>query len=123
MSNPARTSTQVLKAARWLIDNIGWCQNQYQTTDDKGKPIAFCAWGAVGAVEIDGDWRLIDRAMQRLHKAAPHGNVVSFNDRKSTTKEKVLKVFDRALKSKPRPARIAKPAPGYVDVRDLPKGT
>jgi hypothetical protein len=95
--NKAKNSTEVLKAAKWILENVGWTKGQSRLTNDAGKYIAFCAYGAVGMVEADN---YIDRdlAMKRLHDVAPGGDMVVFNDYKKTTKKMVLNKFDKAIK-------------------------
>lgn len=101
MSRPAKNSTEVLKAAKWILENVGWAQAVYEKHEGdvfSGKVIAYCAEGALDAVEtVHFTTRL--RAYKRLEKAIGGGkSIVGFNDHKKTTKKKVLNAFDRAIK-------------------------
>ncbi len=98
MSHPARNSTEVLEAARWMIDHVGWVQEHYHTfADEDGSMTAFCAEGAIMSVIATSGKHNVN-ALARLGKVVPGGNVVRFNDNKKTTKEKVIDAFDRAIK-------------------------
>jgi len=60
-SNIAKNATQVLIAAKWLIQNIGWTKRQYKKYNGN-KVIAYCTSGAISAVKSYG----CDRAEARL---------------------------------------------------------
>jgi hypothetical protein len=96
VSRDARNSTEVLQAAKWILENVGWVKKSYQKSDDSGKIIAFCAEGALWAVET-GTYGIRNRAMNRLEKVLKE-RIVVFNDNKKTTKQMVINAFNRAIK-------------------------
>lgn len=95
----AKNSTEVLKAVKWMLENIGWTQNHsYQYDDETGKITAMCISGAIRQVEALPQHR--DRAMQRLNALVPAkmGHAVTFNDHEKTTKKMVINLINRALR-------------------------
>lgn len=93
----AKTVTEVLIAARWILDNVGWCQkmtNLYQSD----KHSAFDIIAALGEVETNSN-ALFYNAYNRLKLSLsnPCINLIVFNDDPTTTKEMVLALFDRAI--------------------------
>ena len=88
-----------LKSALWLIENVGWCKNR-SVKSKGGYPVAYCATGAIDAVTSVQDYVPVHR---RLAKAVPGGylsqHVVAFNDRKSTTKDDIVKMYKKAIRS------------------------
>lgn len=92
----AKNSTEVLKAGKWILENVGWVQGTSFKKNNEGKYVGFCSSGVLNMVEISHFKHYTD-AYTRLSRAMG-GSVVVFNDDKSTTKEKVLKAFDRAIK-------------------------
>jgi hypothetical protein len=101
----AKNSTQVLQAALWLLDNIGWVKNQDLARAVDGKITGFCAGGALS--KVIADWQHKARAMERLHAVAPtvtiegvkcQKNAVAFNDHPKTTRKQVVNLFKRAIK-------------------------
>jgi hypothetical protein len=101
----AKNSTQVLQAALWLLDNIGWVKDQSVASDADGKITGFCAMGAVD--QVIADRRHKNRASARLSALAPtvtiegerqQKNVVAFNDHPKTTRKQVANLFKRAIK-------------------------
>lgn len=92
----AKSSTEVLKAGLWILENVGWIQNMGSRTDNKGKYVGFCAYGALQEVQVSypGDR---DIAINSLRKAMG-GSIVGFNDDDKTTKQMVINRFKRAIK-------------------------
>lgn len=105
----AKTSTQVLKAMYWILDNVGWCQG-LRYADNKGqsitradimtgrvKPAACCLIGArylvVSTYEAD------NKAWARLKKRHGDYSLVPFNDRPGRTKQEVLKLIQDEINS------------------------
>lgn len=100
MNRAARNSTQVLKAAKWIVENVGWCQGEYSTFKN-GKENAFCVEGAMRAVEVGTNFSARHIALARLektiHDMTGKSSMIAFNDDKKTTKQMVLQAFDRAI--------------------------
>jgi hypothetical protein len=95
----AKTVKQVLTAAKWMIENIGWTKGIFAVYNkEMNGPVAFCAAGAINRVEVD-NYNLLSSARMMVSDAAGQ-NLVSFNDGPNTTKEDVLKAFDKAIKGK-----------------------
>jgi hypothetical protein len=93
----AKNGTEVLKAARWMLDNIGWVQNHYRQDDSTGKAIGFCAVGALETVKTK-KYGATNSAFKRLRAVVDHGLIVEFNDAPGRTKQEVLNAFDQAIK-------------------------
>lgn len=98
MENKAKTVTEVLKAAKWMLENVGWCKNQYTKYDTNGKPMAFCAAGAISHVVTDCELRV--KAHDRLSAAIKEPYIPNWNDDLDRTLPQVLKAFDKAIKAK-----------------------
>jgi hypothetical protein len=95
----AKNSTEVLKAALWMLENVGWVKGHYEQYDpSRTKTIAFCAEGAVLAVEVGDKYGIRHRALDRLQKVCKFNNVIVFNDDKNTTKKMIVNAFKRAIK-------------------------
>lgn len=107
----AKTVREVLVAAKWIIENVGWCQ-EYYATDAEGNyaiydskaACHFCPEGAVNAVLCDKMVRyeaidLLDRLVPaRLIDKDADSNIVIYNDTPGRTLKQVLKTFDVAIK-------------------------
>jgi hypothetical protein len=106
-----KTVKEVLVAARWIIDNIGWCQGAFaRTTDGRGifvnfretKAAAYCSVGAICVVE-KSDRALENQAYSLLKEVIGFSNdfwqmgIPGWNDNSYTTKQRVLEVFDQAI--------------------------
>lgn len=98
MERKAKNSTEVLKAAKWILENVGWCQGQYAKSDDDGKYLAFCASGAIDATVAD--WLIKSEAKDRLMVAISSVFIPEWNDGKRRTRAQVLKAFDKAIRVK-----------------------
>lgn len=104
----AKTSTEVLQAAKWILENVGWFQGNWSYSDPQsGEEVAFCALGAINKVEDGGQNKALakTRLMEALPKKAKREyanrswrDIATFNDDKKTTKRMVLALFDRAIK-------------------------
>lgn len=96
--NQAKNVKQVLQAARWMIDNVGWCQYRFTAYDTQGKIAGFCLSGAFDRVQADSS--TIELARRFVRKSLPKGfeTLPGFNDNKKTTKKKVLNLLDRLIK-------------------------
>jgi hypothetical protein len=105
----ATTVKEVLIAARWIIDNIGWCQGRYaKTSDGKGvddfrrnKGDAYCSLGAIKVVEKSNSDMLEYQAscafQQVISRDLGSDVIVNWNDDLHMTKQRVLEVFDQAI--------------------------
>jgi hypothetical protein len=102
----ATTVKETLIAARWILDNVGWCQGTLYK-DKYGNHLSFantitvsaCAIGAVFAVDIDDTNNSHDKALDLLLEMQLDDsvNLAMWNDKKGRTKQEVLKLFDRAI--------------------------
>lgn len=93
----SKTVEEVLIAAKWLLQNVGWVQNLSIKFDHKsGKVIGVCAGEALFAVEAESEI-ISNEAILRLGEAIGMRDIVAYNDDPSTTKEEVLAAFDRAI--------------------------
>ena len=93
----AKNATEVLIAAKWIIENVGWCQGMLVKQDYRLTPVAFCPMGAINYVEtIDFKHNLEARSI--LDRAAGLVGIAYFNDQPYTTKEMILNLFDQAIK-------------------------
>lgn len=116
-------ASAILRNARSVLANNGWCQgalarNKYRhEVDPTSKSAAkFCAFGAVHAaagVKADASWdNEFDQACGFLRDALPDEyaywrSVDSFNDKKTTKKDDVLDLFDRAIKLAKKDEKIS----------------
>lgn len=98
METKAKTVTEVLKAAKWILENVGWCQYRYSKANKNGKLTAFCVAGAIESV--NADWDLIIKAETTLGKVVGEDYIPNWNDVKGRTLPQVLKAFDKAIKVK-----------------------
>lgn len=99
-----RATLDVLKEARALIADKGWCQGVYarnangNATDLHGRhAAAFCAEGAMFCAAGEG---FAENALSFFADAIPSGyrrGYLSWNDEPGRTKEEVLAAFDRAI--------------------------
>lgn len=108
----AETPKQVLVAARWIAKKLGWCQWSF-FRDKEGAVLtdmfvlgshhidrvaSVCMLGALRLVETDEETRADAKSL--LSKSLPTGSystISSYNDYGTTSKEDVLKVFDKAI--------------------------
>lgn len=104
----AKSATEVLKAAKWILENIGWIQGADKQINSLGVPTGFCSVGAIRAVEtttafeydspyLDRDSSIRGQAFRRLCKVM-NGRAILFNDVRGRTKQQILKAFDQAIK-------------------------
>ena len=98
METKAKNVNEVLKAAKWMLENVGWCQGNYTKYDGAGKPIGFCAAGAIE--QVNADYKLIDKALTQFGTVVGESYIPSWNDKKERTLPQVLKAFDKAIKAK-----------------------
>jgi len=97
MTRPARTVREVLVAARWILENVGWTKGVYARNSRGQSTLAqdagaqcFCGMGATYAVlKQNMDLGIQARALL--------GDMVAFNDAPSTTLPMVLARFDEAI--------------------------
>jgi hypothetical protein len=89
----------ILKKARALIKK-GWCQYSFQRGTLLNR--SYCALGALNAV-TSFQYDIRDRVTPYLRMALSNtqnfqGDLMDFNDSSTTTKTKVLQLFDAAIK-------------------------
>lgn len=92
----AKTATEVLKAAKWIIENVGWCKKDFTKRNKDGKVVGVCATQAIYFVEIDNDFGVRENARERLQNEM-HSSIVEFNDRPTTRKRDVIRAFNKAI--------------------------
>lgn len=104
----AKTVKETLVAARWILENVGWCQGSYYK-DKNGTNVGLsgrynpenvacaCALGSIYLVDTD-DTLALDKVITILSDASKIESVADFNDAPGRTKEEVLNLFDRAIK-------------------------
>lgn len=99
------TTQEVLKEARRLLAEVGWCQYYSCERDETGTITAYCSIGAVYAAagtDFSGPFRDAKRLLERqIPYAARWCGVAGWNDTKGRTKREVLALFDRALAALP----------------------
>jgi hypothetical protein len=88
MTRPARTVREVLIAAKWILEHVGWCQG-YFSVSSNGKCVGFCSTGAIHTVHAKPS--LIAKTMLVMQ------GITTFNDEPSTTLPMVLARFDEAI--------------------------
>ena len=106
----AKTVKEVMIAARWIIDNFGWCQGSFykgkngervyrDMLHDKEQLGCCCLVGALRLVEADHD--IYNQTVFNLcvqNKVVPLGtNLTTWNDEPGRTKEQVIKLLDKAI--------------------------
>lgn len=92
----AKNTKEILTAAKWILENVGWIQGNFYKMDPTGnKYVGFCAVGALQQVEHDIDYGC-DKAMNCLVEVIGV-SLVYFNDAQGRTKEQVLAAFDTAI--------------------------
>lgn len=102
----AKTVKETLVAARWILENVGWCQGYY-FKDAEGRDASTlhpedihcaCTLGALSLVEKE-DPGLYMGALRILEPLVGKGTMIArWNDQEGRTKEEVLDLFDRAIK-------------------------
>lgn len=105
----AKTIKQVLKAGKWILDNVGWCQYSYYTDKSgvrhwdteagatSGDVGCACALGCIYMVDVENP-DLRSDAASFLEKLVGTGNLATWNDQPGRTKEEVSKLFARGIK-------------------------
>lgn len=104
----AKTVKEVLTAARWILENVGWCQQSYYKTkagderfnieevsvsEDIG---CACAIGSIYLVEVS-DPDLRHKAVAVLEKITNYKNLANWNDAPERTKKDVVKLFSKGI--------------------------
>lgn len=94
----AKTSTEVLQAAKWILENVGWCKKLYTKTTMEGKVVGVCASQALYSVEIENDPNgiILGQARRRLENVIGN-DIIGFNDRSTTKKRDVVRAFKKAI--------------------------
>ena len=110
----AKTITQVLQAAKYIIEEVGWSQSAF-FRDLQGHAIiggqeaveadytqlgSVCLEGAINLVEADPE--LKSQTLEILgnmtrNKYGRYSSVLWFNDSVSTTKQDVVALLDQAI--------------------------
>lgn len=97
-----KTVKEVLIAAKWILENVGWCKGAY--AKDKfgdwlvpGEPhevTCACSSGAIYLVEAP---RKLQESAIFLLGTIVNSHVPTWNDLFSRTKEEVLQAFNKAI--------------------------
>jgi hypothetical protein len=99
--NKANSVKEVLIAAKYLLENIGWCQGHFSLHQD-GKPVSFCMLGAINAVEvwdIELTWEAKILLSQTIFKNISDSQMLSdWNDKPARKKRDVIKLFDKSIR-------------------------
>lgn len=99
----AKTVKEVLIAAKWILENVGWCQGdskKYASGEGWSRPfvpVAFCSLGSIDAVEKTGHM-LGEMAREQLRLTIQSNYIAEWNDNQYRTKEQVVEAFDKAIK-------------------------
>jgi hypothetical protein len=105
----ATTVKEILIAARWIIDNVGWC-HKGGSTSKAGKHTSLCALLAIDEVDhipsiTARDAHNVLRAIifkdNPINLPFTYVSISEWNDYHSRTKEQVLDLYDRAIASLP----------------------
>lgn len=102
----ASTVKEVLIAAKWILENVGWCQGAYYKDKNGLKTSVFaiksgdsldccCLVGACNLV--DTDFYLSHCAVQSLGIVVGNQHVPTWNDSKGRTKEEVIAAINTAI--------------------------
>lgn len=114
----AKTVKEGLIAIKWMLENIGWCQNGYYR--DKGgarldmsgvsiytstakKVHSMCLEGALELVEVDdervrgGMYDALDAALAPRY-GEEEASLIKFNDDVSTKKKDVIRLLNTTIK-------------------------
>lgn len=98
-----KTSKELLVAARSLIANVGWCQNDYKKHDIWFDVTGYCSIGAlVYGNDSKSSSNLYELAEARLMQAiglteTTTRDLIGWNDAPERTKEEVIAAFDKAI--------------------------
>lgn len=106
----AKTAKEVLVAAKWIIENVGWCQNAF-AKDKNGQTIpprvhnaeniaCVCSLGALELVQANLSIKMAaEKILLDTINQKPRSfwrSVIEWND--TSSKEEVVKTFDEAIK-------------------------
>ena len=98
-----KTAVQVLREARRLIADMGWCRGHFalnaaglDVNECDPDARAFCSSGAIWRA-ADADNRKFVAAKSLLLAAIHPSTLVGFNDDPGRTREEVIAAFDRAI--------------------------
>lgn len=104
----AKTVKEVLIAGRWILENVGWCQQSYYKTkagDERfnieeatlyGDVGCACAIGSIYLVDVS-DPNLHGKAVAALEKIADVSNLANWNDAPGRTRKEVVKLFSKGI--------------------------
>lgn len=116
----AKTVKEALIAVKWMLENIGWCQQRFYQ-DSKGRSLgldnvhnfnsflsamkvcSMCLEGAIELVEVDdecvrgGMYDALDAALAPRY-GEDEVSLIKFNDDVSTKKKDVIRLLNTAIK-------------------------
>lgn len=96
----AKNIKEVLIAAKWMLENVGWCQGLFSKRDDSGSIKAMCLVGAINRVQLTdaGYKKLLQEKSTTMLSKLLKQDVWIWNDTEGRTKEEVISLLDRAIK-------------------------
>jgi hypothetical protein len=95
----AQTPKQVLQAVLWMYENsLDWIQGSFRTYNDLGKIKGACLVSAVFLVEADSEFLFEAGDLLRRDAIIKYG-VITWNDEPGRTKEHVISLLKRVIKS------------------------
>lgn len=99
----AKTAKELLIAAKWILEHVGWCQHvscRWPGPDVMGKgrgsPEAYCLTGAMNVVECEPSCPWPDATML-VSILIGSDQVAVWNDDPKRTKKQVLALLDKAI--------------------------
>lgn len=107
----AKTPKEVLIAAKWIINNVGWCQESLvrdkqgawmdlipptPSNPDVAKVGAVCLYGSLALVETDEPIR--DQATDLVRETLDDYRLSVFNDASGRTKKQVIALINKAIR-------------------------
>ena|ERR1700722_11483871 len=98
------TVKDILIEGKSRLENVGWCQGHdviFKYNSDPPEIIGYCANGCINMINVDSKLLIKARNIisQIIFIAHNCDGIALWNDEKQRTKEEVLDVFDRAIKS------------------------
>lgn len=100
-----KKATDILREAKSLLQKVGWCRGAFERRNKDGKVVAYCAIGALRAVQTPGASyekaiALLANTLGIMHRdvLALKWSIEDWNDRPHSSKKKILAAFDKAIK-------------------------
>ena len=90
----AKSTKEVLIAAKWIIKNIGWSHYGGRSIDKNGKKI-YCTLIAITNVEATFDLKY---EAQNILRGIVKDQLSTWNDNPNRTKQDVIDLFNKGIK-------------------------